>query len=113
TYPKPHVIFLLLFGQFRGLLLLSPVLILTPLGWWLWHRTRTDLGALVVAILIPLYYLWLNGSYFYWDGGWSFGPRHMTGALPFVAFALAPVWASASRYARGALAALCGVAIVL
>jgi hypothetical protein len=68
-----------------------------------------------VVILIPMYYLWLNGSYFYWDGGWSFGPRHMTAALPFLALALAPVWVSAPRYARWGLAVLCvvGVAVTL
>ena len=115
TYPKLHVMFELLFGQFRGLLPLAPVLALTPLGWWSWHRMGFDRGTLVVAILIPIYYLWLNGSYFYWNGGWSYGPRHMTPALPFLALALAPVWVRAPRYVRSGLAALClaGVALTL
>jgi hypothetical protein len=113
THPKLDVLYELLFGQFRGLLPVAPVLALAPFGWWSWHRRHVDLGTLVVAILIPLYYLWLNGSYFYWNGGWSFGPRHMTPGLPFLALALAPVWVSAPRYARWGLAALCSVGVAL
>ena len=48
---------------------------------------RTDKcrgGPALVAAAIGLYYLLLNASYFYWEGGWAFGPRQMTTALPFL-----------------------------
>jgi hypothetical protein len=111
TYPKPDIIAKLLFGRFRGLLPLAPVLALAPLGWWFWRRTRVDRVVLGISIAIPLYYLSFNSSYFYWEGGWSYGPRHMAPALPFLALALAPLWTVASRAARIALG-LIGVASV-
>jgi hypothetical protein len=45
-----------------------------------------------VAAGIAAFYLALNASYFYWEGGWAFGPRQITPALPFVALGLAPLW---------------------
>jgi hypothetical protein len=113
TSPKLDVIPALLFGQFRGLLPVAPVLALAPVGWWLWGRLGRERAALLVVVLIPLYYLWLNSSYYYWNGGWSYGPRHMTPALPFWALALAPVWAKAPRPARAGLAGLCAIGVAL
>ena len=49
-------------------------------------------GPALVAAGIGVYYLLLNASYFYWEGGWAFGPRQMTAALPFLALGLAPLW---------------------
>jgi hypothetical protein len=49
-------------------------------------------GPALVAGGIGVYYLLLNASYFYWEGGWAFGPRQMTPALPFLALGLAPLW---------------------
>jgi hypothetical protein len=112
TYPKPDVMRELLFGEKRGLLLLAPALALAPVGWWIWFR-RFDRAALVVSILIPVYYLCLNASYFYWDGGWSYGPRHMAPAIPFLAMAIGPLWAVASRALRLTLGVLCAVGVAL
>jgi hypothetical protein len=63
--------------------------------------------------VIPLYYLWLNSSYFYWEGGWSYGPRHMAPALPFLALALAALWASLPRALRIVVALVCGVSVAI
>jgi hypothetical protein len=115
TYPKPAIMVELLVGAYRGLLPLAPVLTLAPIGFWIWFRTSTDRKPLVVAVVIPAYYLLLNASYFYWEGGWSYGPRQMAPALPFLALALAPLWSAVDRPVRLVLAALCacGIAITL
>jgi len=91
TYPKLSTIRELLFGSYRGLLPLSPLMGVVPLGLGLlWRNGRK--GAALVAAAVGTYYLLLNASYFYWEGGWAFGPRQMTTALPFLALGLAPLW---------------------
>jgi hypothetical protein len=100
TYPKLDIAGKLLFGWFRGLLPLAPILALAPIGWWVWLRAGADRVALGVSIVIPVYYLLLNSSYFYWEGGWSYGPRQMAPALPFLALALAPLWRAAPKGVR-------------
>src|SRR6185295_14426292 len=102
-----------LFGRLRGLLPLSPILAIAPLGWLFWMRARIDRAALLMALVIPLYYLWFNSSYFYWEGGWSYGPRHMAPALPFLALALAAVWASATKVMRMGMGLICIVSVAL
>ena len=115
TYPKPAIIVELLVGAYRGLLPLAPVLALAPVGFWVWCRTSIERKPLAVAAIIPVYYLLLNASYFFWEGGWSYGPRHMAPALPFLALALAPLWIASGRLGRFGLAAVCacGIAITL
>jgi hypothetical protein len=113
TYPKLDIVAKLLFGWFRGLLPLAPILALAPLGWWFWLRARADRAALYVSMAIPFYYLWLNSSYFYWEGGWSYGPRHMAPALPFLALALVPLWTSTSKIARIGIGLLGVVSVAL
>ena len=115
SYPKPAIVVELLVGAYRGLLPLAPVLVFAPVGFWIWFRTSADRKPLAVAASIPVYYLLLNSSYFYWEGGWSYGPRQMAPALPFLALALAPVWNATGRPGRFVLAAICacGIGITL
>jgi hypothetical protein len=93
TVPDPMVAFELLFGLFRGLLPLSPVLVLVPFGLWAMWRlgpaTRIAAGVVVLAFIAQLA---INSSYFYWNGGWSTGPRHLVPVLPFLALPLAFAW---------------------
>jgi hypothetical protein len=105
----------LLVGQYRGLLLLSPLLALAPVGFWIWLRGGSDRNALIVAGVLPVYYFLLNSSYFYWEGGWSYGPRHMAPALPFLVLALAALWTSLPRIGRVGVSVLCvcGICITL
>jgi hypothetical protein len=91
TSPKRTVLQEILFGEFRGLLPLAPVLALAPLGWLRLRRQP----AVFAAAGIVAYYLLFNASYFYWDGGFSYGPRHIGAALPFLSFGLAPLWSTA------------------
>ena len=61
---------------------------------WTRHAGRDARSprAAVAAGLVALFYLLLNASYFYWEGGWAYAPRQVTPALPFVALGLAPLW---------------------
>jgi len=93
TYPKLSTIRELLVGSYRGLLPLSPLMAAVPLGLTMLAR-KDRVGPALVAAGIGIYYLLLNASYFYWEGGWAFGPRQMTVALPFLALGLAPLWDS-------------------
>jgi hypothetical protein len=91
TYPRLSTIRELLVGSYRGLLPLSPLMAAVPIGLVLLARKGRP-GPALVAGGIGVYYLLLNASYFYWEGGWAFGPRQMTPALPFLALGLAPRW---------------------
>ena len=90
---------------------MAPVLTFSPVGFWVWFRTSADRKPLAVAAIIPAYYLLLNSSYVYWEGGWSYGPRQMAPALPLLALALAPLWIAAGRPGRYGLAAICACGI--
>jgi hypothetical protein len=114
TYPNLSTVRELLFGAYRGLLPLSPLMAATPFGLIVLGR-RGRAGPALVAGGIGLYYLLLNASYFYWEGGWAFGPRQMTAALPFLALGLAPLWDLAGLAVRGPLLAgwIWGAALTL
>jgi hypothetical protein len=92
SLPNPVVLGELLFGHFRGLLPLSPVLLLVPFGLWAMWKTPALRGlALVIAGTIASY-LFINAGYHYWDGGASTGPRHLVAMLPLSAIALVFAW---------------------
>jgi hypothetical protein len=105
----------LLVGSYRGLLPLSPLVAIMPIGLVALAIDARRRTAALVAAFIGMYYLLLNASYFYWEGGWAYGPRQMTPALPFLALGLLPLWDARRRVLRIALAAgwLWGVAITV
>lgn len=106
TTPMPSVIWEILVGLRRGLLPLSPLLLLLPFGWWV-MRKRPDLrGVLGINLGIALCFVLVNASYFYWDGGSSTGPRHIVASLPVLAIALAFAWPSDVAARAGALVLL-------
>src|SRR6185369_2563240 len=71
TYPRLSTIRELLVGSYRGLLPLSPLMGVVPLGLWVLARGGHR-GPAVVAAATGVYYLLLNASYYYWEGGWAF-----------------------------------------
>jgi hypothetical protein len=104
TSPSLSTLRELLFGSYRGLLPVSPLMAAVPIGLVLmWRHDRR--GPALVAAGTGTYYLLLNASYFYWEGGWAFGPRQITAALPFLALGLAPVWDLGRSAGRGLLLA--------
>jgi hypothetical protein len=104
----------ILFEEYRGLLPIAPAFALAPLGLLLLVvRDRRARPAAIVATIVAVYYVALNASYTYWEGGWSYGPRHLSPAIPFLAIGLAAIWTVATRTLRVFLASLAVVATAL
>ena len=82
----------ILVGGYRGLLPIAPLVAVTPIGLAALAMSRPRVAPAIAAALIAVFYLVLNASYFYWEGGWAFGPRQVMPALPFLALGLAPLW---------------------
>lgn len=114
TYPRLSAIRELLIGRYRGLLPLSPLMALAAGGLAQLARRGRAAGA-AVAAAIGVYYLLLNASYVFWEGGWIFGPRHLSASLPFLALGLAPLWDAVRSGWRALLVAgwMCGAAVTL
>jgi hypothetical protein len=111
SVPNPVVLGELLFGHFRGLLPMAPVLVLVPFG--LLAMWRADLRGLTIVVAgTILSYLLINSGYHYWDGGSSTGPRHLVAMLPLAAVALAFTW-PAGVWQRVVVLALLAVSLVL
>ena len=96
----------ILFGTYRGLLFFAPVVIVAPIGLYLIATTRERLATVLVAGLIPVYYLLINAGYAYWQGGATYGPRLLAPALPFLCLPLAALWTRVRVPFRMALVAL-------
>src|SRR5262249_39005433 len=68
-------------------------------------RSRRRVAA-VVSALIGVYFILLNASYNYWEGGWSYGPRHAAPGIPFLCLSLAFLWTAVPPVGRWVLTAL-------
>jgi len=74
----------LLFSPSRGLFFIMPILVMALPGLW---KLKREEAAVILAIALST---WLINSGFYgWHGGWTFGPRYLTLALPFLILPLA------------------------
>jgi hypothetical protein len=93
SIPKLSVIVELLFKSKRGLFVYSPVLVLSLLGFVRLSR-RKNLGEALLFMLVFLVIFLFNSGYFYWEGGWGYGPRFIIPSLPFLSLLLAPVFDS-------------------
>lgn len=92
-WPDPRVAAQLLFGSYRGLFYVAPVLLLAV--WGLGSRLVHEPGGLrradlALGLAIAVWYLGLNSGYYMWDGGAALGPRHMVPMLPFVVLGIGP-----------------------
>ena len=92
TYPQGDVLYRLIFPQYRGILWYAPILISVPFAFYMLWRQGPFRGLALVLGLVPLYFLLMNASYFYWDGGGSTGPRHLTPSLAFLCLPLGILW---------------------
>jgi hypothetical protein len=105
-WPDLSVLGELLFGFQRGLLPLSPVLVIVPVGFaMLLARRATRLTALV-AIAIAGYFFAMTSGYAYWSGGWSYGSRHLGPALPFLCLGAVAIWERGGVVLKAVLVAL-------
>ncbi len=113
TYPKINVIWEIVFGSYRGVLWVAPVLVITPIGFWLGWRFPQFRSLIVVCLLASLVTLLLNASYYYWHGGASTGPRHLTPALPFLTLFLGLAWREASGRLKRVFIVLLGSSVAV
>ncbi len=99
THPRVAIVVELLIGRYRGLFPYSPVLIFAAVGFGIaWYRGRSraahgdpepsQLREIVTAGSIVVYFLLFVSSYTWWQGGSSFGSRHIIPMLPFLAMPL-------------------------
>jgi hypothetical protein len=111
--PRLDVLGEILFGLRRGILWLSPVLVLAFVGAFDGFRREGERARSALIASIAVFYLLLNSSYAYWDGGWSTGPRHITPIFPFLALGLGIWYARASVVVRTAILALIAISVII
>jgi hypothetical protein len=114
TLPHLDAIWQTTFGSYRGIFLLSPVLVLAVPG-FVWLRRRAEWRAewWLWLALVVVYFLF-TVSYFEWDGGFSVGSRHFLPALPFLMLPLGELTRPERRRGwRIALVALAGASVVI
>jgi hypothetical protein len=98
----------------RGLLIESPFLVLIPLGFYLWYKTRAARLAGLAAITIAVIYPLMVSSYFLPMAGENLpGPRLLLPALPFACLALAWVVDDPRRWLRQFLIVTLGFSLVI
>jgi hypothetical protein len=91
--PSPRVMATLLFDS-RGLLTLSPVLLMGAIGTVMLYRRAKRAEALTIAAVCVLY-LGYNSGYYLPFGGGFMGPRFLMTMLPFLAM---PIGIAFARY---------------
>jgi hypothetical protein len=99
-----------LFSPLRGLFALSPFLVLGVLGirrMWRRRDRQRELGPLAVfSGLLFLGYLYFTSSFSYASWGWTTGPRHLTGLVPFLLLPAAVELEASRNWVRGLAAGL-------
>ncbi|MFP2958628.1 hypothetical protein ACLEPN_12455 [Myxococcus sp. 1LA] len=120
--PDPRAFALSFFSPLRGLFTLAPFLLLALPGLVLvWRRRSQSPEARALAWLsLALFagYTYFTSSFSYDSWGWTTGPRHLTGLVPFL---LLPAGlflerlraAGRSTWALGGAAMLCAVSIAV
>jgi hypothetical protein len=85
TLPHAEAMWGITFGVFRGLFVLSPLLLLSVPGAALWWRSgehRPEFWVVVTSVLAMFLF---NASSIMWWGGFAIGPRYLLPMLPFMA----------------------------
>jgi len=88
TFPHWDAFWGMTFSLFRGLFILSPILLLAFPGLVSWWRSKDYRSELTVIVLVILSMGLFNSSSIMWWGGFSVGPRYLLPALPFMALSL-------------------------
>jgi len=120
-YPDPRAFFLSYFSPLRGFFMLAPFLLLALPGLVLLRRqgsTSAEFRALFwLSAVVLAGYSYFTSSFSYESWGWTTGPRHLTGLVPFlllpVGLLLERLREGRRQWALGAAAAMCLASIVI
>jgi hypothetical protein len=99
--PSLAAIYALLLSSYRGLFFTSPVLFLGLIAVFVmgYNRERRPEALLFGSVFFA--YLLMNSAFNNWHAGWTFGPRYLIPAIPFIALPLARVFVRIPRLAAG------------
>jgi hypothetical protein len=100
--PKLHVLGKILFGRYRGLFIVSPILFLSfwsTVDTWRKGLLSNEHFACIVAAVTS--FLLINSGFVNWDAGWSTGPRYVTPMIALLCLPLGLQWSSVGRVFRG------------
>lgn len=84
TLPHLDALWSTTVGPYRGIFLLSPVLLLCIPGFRALLRMPGWRAEAVLCLGVVTVYALFSVSYYMWDGGFSMGPRQFLPALPFL-----------------------------
>jgi hypothetical protein len=88
TRPRLEAVIGLLASPSRGLFYVAPLTLLAVFELWRGAKRTRD-PALYLGLVVLFIAYAVNTTYFQWDGGRAFGPRHMVPALGFLGFGIA------------------------
>jgi len=88
TWPHWKAIWGITFSPFRGLFVLSPLLLLAVPGFVLWWRSGEHRPEFWVALASVLATFLFNSSSIMWWGGFAIGPRYLLPMLSFMALSI-------------------------
>lgn len=87
SLPDLTAIRYLLWGEYRGLLFWSPVLLMAAPGLVVWFRRDRGVAAMIGIVFV--FMLLQAASFYSWFGGNAVGPRYLSAAIPFLGLAAA------------------------
>ena len=86
--PKLDAIIGIFISPSRGLFFIMPIFLFSIIGLSrMWNDKALRRETILIAVIIAGYFL-INAGFYGWHGGWTFGPRYLTPALPFLTIPL-------------------------
>jgi hypothetical protein len=80
--PSPYIFYRLLLDPYRGLLFYHPIILFSFVGITFMFRKYLWESLLILSVF--LFFLVINASWWAWEGGTSFGARHLLPTVPFL-----------------------------
>ena len=85
SLPNLKAVFDILFSPSRGLFFIMPIFLYSLFGLFRMFKEKIFLSEAIMITLIFLGYICINGGFYGWHGGWTYGPRYLVPMLPFLA----------------------------